>query len=111
MKVSTEKHAFWSKHLEAWKSSGLTQEAYCVEAGVTYSSFKRWRSHLREGARTNKVPRFVEAMPVEPERTPNNALILQISLANGARITVSAHASLEIVQQALTLAGGTSCSA
>ncbi len=32
------KQGFWKEHSEAWKSSGLTQAAYCAEQGISYQS-------------------------------------------------------------------------
>jgi len=34
---------YWQKHLAAWSQSGLTQEAYCTQNGLSTKSFYRWR--------------------------------------------------------------------
>jgi len=104
MKISAERRAYWEKHLADWKSSGLTQKDYCSRESLSYGSFKNWRSQLVETA-CPQTPSFIEATPVEPEKSSSNALVLQISLANGARIGVSAQASSEIIEQVLTLTG------
>jgi hypothetical protein len=37
----------WARHIEGWKSSGLTQRVYCEREAVSYDTFKRWRRRLR----------------------------------------------------------------
>ena len=104
MKVSAERRAYWEKHLNDWKNSGLTQKNYCSREGLSYGSFKSWRGQLLEQT-CSKAPSFIEAQPVEPEKSSHNALVLQISLANGSRIGVSAQASSGIIEQVLVLTG------
>lgn len=104
MSISADKRAYWEKHLDAWKESGLTQKDYCKQKGLTYGSFKNWRSQLIEKS-DFPAPRFVEATPVEPEKSLHNALVLQISLANGSRIGVTGQASSDVVRQVLELTG------
>jgi hypothetical protein len=107
MKVSAEKRTYWEKHLAAWKSSGLTQKNYCSREGLAYGSFKSWRGQLLEKA-FPQAPSFIEAQPVKSEKSPSNALVLQISLVNGSRIGVSAQASSKIIEQVLELTGSVS---
>jgi hypothetical protein len=104
MKVSEEKRANWEQHLKSWQSSGLTQKDYCIREGLAYSSFNKQRSRVQNKAYP-QAPRFIEATPMEPKNSSNTALVLQISLANGARIGVSAQASSEMIEQVLTLTG------
>ncbi len=37
--AKTSGPGFWKEHSEAWKASGLTQEAYCEQEGISYNSF------------------------------------------------------------------------
>lgn len=104
MSISAEKRAYWEQHLNTWKNSGLTQKDYCKREGLAYGSFKNWRSQLIEKSDV-PAPRFVEATPVEPEKALHNALVLQISLANGSRIGVTGQASSDVVRQVLEMTG------
>ncbi len=36
------KEAFWRKHLEGWRLSGLSNRAYCQSNNLSESSFKAW---------------------------------------------------------------------
>ena len=43
----------WRRHLAAWKSSGLSQAAYCRQHGLTQNDFSRWKCEVaRRDART-----------------------------------------------------------
>lgn len=103
MKISEQKRAYYEKHLAAWKRSGLTQRAYCQQESIAYGTFKSWGNQLRSAS---KPLQFVEATAVEAEPAASHGLVLQISLANGSRIGVSAQASQVVVEQVLKLVGG-----
>lgn len=47
--------AYWAKHVEAWRGSGLTQERYCARYGLSVTSLKYWSWHLRRLAQTSKT--------------------------------------------------------
>ena len=53
-----ERRRRWVRRIEEWKSSGLTQRAYCAQESISYATFKSWRGRVRRAA--NK--------PVEPAR-------------------------------------------
>jgi len=67
-------------------------------------SINKWRSRVQNKP-CPQTSSFIEVTPVEPEKSPSNALVLQISLANGSRIGVSAQASSRIIEQVLALTG------
>lgn len=41
---------FWTKHVEGWRSSGLTQRAYCCRHRLTKGTFGYWASKLSKAA-------------------------------------------------------------
>lgn len=41
-----EKRRFWEGHVHGWRSSGLTQAAYCREHGLRIKSFGYWKRKL-----------------------------------------------------------------
>ncbi len=45
---SDEKAAFWREHIAKWRTSGLSQAAYCREVGVSYKSFGYWKRRLEQ---------------------------------------------------------------
>lgn len=104
MKISESKIAYWEEHLSGWAKSGISQKKYCEREGIAYGSFTTWRSRLNQ-ANSPQVPSFIEAATIESERPLSNALVLQISLANGSRIGISAQASSNLIEQVLIIAG------
>ena len=48
-----ERERLWRGHLAAWKSSALSQAAYCRRHGLTQNDFSWWKRELaRRDART-----------------------------------------------------------
>lgn len=70
------------RHVEQWRKSGLSQQAYCERHGLAYSSFKNW---MRK--------RPVEASPnplIAVELRPSSDTDWLIEVAGGLRIYVPA---------------------
>lgn len=40
------RRSYWSVHVEAWRRSGLAQEAYCRQHGLSRNTFRRWLAVL-----------------------------------------------------------------
>lgn len=57
-----ERARWWVKHVEGWKSSGLTQRAYCERESISYDTFKRWRQRHR--AKRSADMRATRLVPV-----------------------------------------------
>ena len=101
----TERTKQWVKHIEQWRSSGLTQRAYCTRESIGYATFKRWRGLLRDGnSGRGRMPRFVPVQlggagvvrPVAPYPVgqSGNPMIghgVEIRLLSGRVIALSRH--------------------
>ena len=37
------KWAYWEKHIKAWRTSGLSRNAYCQREGLKPTTFDYWR--------------------------------------------------------------------
>ena len=46
---------YWQHHLERWGKSGQTQVQYCASAGLSITTFCRWKSRLTD-AIVRKTP-------------------------------------------------------
>ena len=57
---------WWLRHVEAWRSSGLTQSEYCRRHGVGKGSLARWSSKLK--AEGNESKELIE-IPRRRERS------------------------------------------
>lgn len=101
------KQGFWKEHSAAWKSSGLTQQAYCEQQGISYSSFVYQHNRLIANSRATPV-HFVEAKP-EPVEIHSQAAGLQLMLPNGIRMGITGEINAALFQTILTIAGELKC--
>ena len=96
----------WQERLESFKSSGLDIEVFCLQEGVSRSTFYRWKERLKDGipdsmiaekeARDRAesaegaafVPITLKASPVEIE-LPNGGVV-RLPLGVGQAVLVEA---------------------
>lgn len=77
------KSEFWSSHMAAWKSSGLTQTAYCRRHTLSLPSFGYWRRVL---GRRPLAPPSLALVPIvvgEPEPVVE---LIEVRLPNGLQV-------------------------
>jgi len=109
MKSSSKslKQSIWKEHSELWRASGLTQQAYCEQEGISYRSFVYHHNRLMGSSK--KVPvNFIEAKS-EPAVIIGQAVGLQLMLPNGIRIGIGADLNPVLLQTVLTVAGAVQC--
>jgi len=78
---------YWTQHIEVWKSSGLSQRAYCEREGIAVSTLQWWCRRLR-GSGHSDAPRFVP-VAVEPISNVRDEPI-EVVLLSGRRLRLSA---------------------
>lgn len=101
------KQGFWKEHSESWKTSGLTQQAYCEQEGISYRSFIY--QHNRLASKSKKASlKFIEAKP-ESVAISSQAAGLQLMLPNGIRIGIGADINPVLLQTVLSVAGAFQC--
>ena len=77
---------YWAQHIEAWKSSGLSQRAYCAREGIAVSTLQWWCRRLR-GSGPGDAPRFV---PVAVEATSDvRDEPIEVVLLSGRRLRLA----------------------
>jgi hypothetical protein len=99
-----EEYLDWQERLESFKASGLEVDVFCLNEGVSRSTFYRWRDRLRDGipktmvaekeARDRAesaegaafVPISLKASPVEIE-LPNGGVV-RLPLGVGQAVLV-----------------------
>ena len=103
----TYKQGFWKEYSEAWKSSELTQVAYCAQQGISYQSFVYQHNRMANKSQQSTM-NFVEA---KPESVAVNTQIagLQLMLPNGIRIGITNEVNAVLLKTVLTIAGELSC--
>ena len=74
--ITAERKEQWLKHLETWKSSGLSASRYCSKNNINKNSFRYWID--RDRGKLNKKKSFVklnipQSLPVKE----NNGISLK----------------------------------
>lgn len=103
----THTQGLWKKHSEAWKASGITQQAYCEQEGISYRSFVY--QHNRLMGQTKKAPlNFIEAK-LESAVMSHPVSGLELMLPNGIRISIGVEVNPVVLQTVLSVAGAVRC--
>jgi hypothetical protein len=69
----------WQQRLASQKASGLSVDVYCLQEGVTRSSFYRWHRRLKSGVPASLIEDEADRQQAESEEV-NEAVFLPISL-------------------------------
>ncbi len=69
----------WQQRLESQKASGLSVEVYCLQEGVTRSTFYRWQDRLKNGVPAALLEEEADRRRAESEEV-SEAVFLPISL-------------------------------
>lgn len=75
---------YWQKHLEAWSQSDLTQEAYCIQNGLSTKSFYRWRHKEKEAPSTAGAS--LTLVPVSVSGAAATGSVIRLHSPGGWRI-------------------------
>jgi hypothetical protein len=101
------KQGFWKNHSAAWKESGLTQQAYCEQEGISYQSFVYQHNRLTSKSKTAAL-NFIKAKP-DGFETSSQSSGLFLMLPNGVRIGINGEVNAILLQTVLSIAGGMTC--
>jgi hypothetical protein len=84
----------WSKIIEAWRESGLTQSEYCRHNGINVHTF-RWRlGRLKQSQENTALVRIDAAKPESLNR-------IEILLSKSVRITVEKPCDTDLLVQVI----------
>lgn len=83
MATQLEKQSEKFKVIEAWKASGVSQQAFCKSQGIAYSGFHYWYKRYRQ-IKSDKASR--DFVPVEITHTVSNFPVVELIFPDGKRI-------------------------
>jgi hypothetical protein len=69
----------WQQRLESQQASGLSVDVYCLQEGVTRSSFYRWHDRLKSGIPASLIEDEADRQQAESEAM-DETVFLPISL-------------------------------
>lgn len=90
--MRSDRAEYWQRHIDAWRASGKSGRAYCIEAGVSLSRFYKWRRRL------GRAPTETALIPVELAAESG---AVRIVIGGEAEIVVAADSSPAAVRIAL----------
>lgn len=71
---------YWSRHVAAWRHSGLTRQAYCEQHDLSYGSLCHWARKLSETAADQRQPlvELAQGAGVDKAAEPRAAMELLV---------------------------------
>ena len=104
MPVKAESEAlasYWLQQIEAWQSSGQTQQAYCKTNALSYHRFGYWRRKFRQQSQAAQGRQGSGFVPVTHAAASRSAG-LSLVLPSGLVLRGIAGDNLPIVYQLLS---------
>jgi len=85
-----DRASFWRQHLDGWRTSGLTQQEYCRQHGLKFSTLARYRNRINR-ERKAPVQSFIPiAIKAESEGLNKGVFDpIEIRLRNGRCLAVA----------------------
>ena len=104
MSVKAEPEAlasYWLQQIEAWQSSGQTQQAYCKANELSYHRFGYWRRKFRQQSQEVQSQKGSGFVPVTPSAATQSAG-LSLAFPSGLVLRGIAGDNLPLVYQLLS---------
>ncbi len=74
-----QKYQLWAQRIADWHTSGLSQQIYCDQKQLTYSTFVYWRGRLKQDKDNNTKKKKVNFLPVKLSNDSDSILTLKIN--------------------------------
>ena len=105
----------WKQRLESQKASGLSVAVFCLQEGVSLSTFYRWQQQVKSGIPATLLEEEVDRRRTEPEEAEETTFLpislkaspVEIELPNGGVVRlplgVGQAALIAVIEAAGTL--------
>ena len=93
--------SYWLQQIEAWQSSGQTQQAYCKSNNLSYHRFGYWRRKFRQQSQEAQSQKGSGFVPVTHSAI-SQSVGLSLAFPNGLVLRGIAGDNLPIVYQLLS---------
>ena len=91
---SSDHEKFWQHHIQTWRTSGLSQRAYCQKNDLSEYRFSKWKSRLVNG---NVDSRFVRVPLPAHLPVPIKRGVLHVYAPNGFRVDINEEFDSELL--------------
>ncbi len=89
---------YWQKHVDTWRISGQSQQAYCKAHDLSYHRFVYWRRKYEARSTVDRRPSSSALVPVT-FRPPCTASGLSLVFPNGVELRGLSEDNLSLAQQ------------
>ena len=115
-----DKYVKWQDRLNNQKESGLTIELFCLQEGVSRSSFCRWTRALKNGVPEDLLEEQSEGAQAESEPRRENSAdlserhfvpisikpsVVEVELPNGTRFRLPPDVGRSVIVEVVRIAG------
>lgn len=90
----------WRQHIEEWRNSGLSQQAFCRDRNLSYHQFHYWRKKLAL-ATVDETPLRSSALVPVTYTSPSPDTCLSVHLPSGISLRGIASDNLALVERLL----------
>ena len=98
--TSNARADYWQQQIEAWRTSGQSQQDYCKANNLSYPRFVYWRKKFRKAATSNQRQTRSDFVPVTWQSpTPTNGL--SVVLPSGLELRGISADNLSLAHQLL----------
>jgi len=73
----------WRKIIQDYTQSGLTQEAFCQQAGIPKSSFYKWHRRLKTASSARDTAGFIDIRTLASVKKDKPTWDIELDLGNG----------------------------
>lgn len=89
----------WPEHIKHWKTSQLSQAAYCRQTNIDEQQFSYWKRKLNKTLRSQSQPRQVAFSQVKIQPPVQAAVGLSLQLPNGFRLDGINQDNMKIINE------------
>jgi len=105
------KRAYWTKLLQQWKASGLSQNKFAASVGINGSSLSNWNRILHKaGAKIKPIESSPAFLPLQVQKPESQAVSpLVLSLRNNIHLTIPSNVDKAALKTLLEVLGVLPC--
>ena len=100
-----QKRAYWKRQIESWRSSGMTQVAFCREHELKVHQFTYWKKRI---VQTEAEGKFVSLnlSSFTNKQPPQPGCPLRVVVSNGLKVEVEAGFDPDLLGQLIIVLRG-----
>ena len=101
---SPRKTAFWRKHVDTWRESGLSQAEYSRQAGVSVKGLGYWKRRFERERKAQEMPPTPAIVAVQLPQLQEPASGIKplfVHLQNGLRIEIPGDFTATVLEKLL----------